>query len=161
MACIAASTSSCSRTSKACTAHCAAPRLRSTVLSSHALRSVPRMVAGMLKALTLEQYAERTAGSLSGGNKRKLQLACALGGSPAIACDFSCLIWLQNHHLFVANAELWMSQAREWIPSVAASCGRSWRAPRAAAPSSSPRTGSTACSCSLVRPCFFGFEVSF
>jgi len=38
----------------------------------------------MLRELSLEQYANQPAGTYSGGNKRKLSVACSLIGSPSI-----------------------------------------------------------------------------
>ena len=46
--------------------------------------SIPRVVRSLLERVTLTPYADRVAGSYSGGNKRKLSLAIALVGSPAV-----------------------------------------------------------------------------
>lgn len=43
-----------------------------------------RMVDFLLKRLTLTQYADRPAGTYSGGNKRKLSVAIALIGNPKV-----------------------------------------------------------------------------
>ena len=45
---------------------------------------IPRLVRSLLDRVTLTPYADRVAGSYSGGNKRKLSLAIALVGSPAV-----------------------------------------------------------------------------
>ena len=47
-------------------------------------RTIPRVVNGLLDKVTLTPYADRVCGSYSGGNKRKLSLAIALVGSPAV-----------------------------------------------------------------------------
>jgi energy-coupling factor transporter ATP-binding protein EcfA2 len=41
-------------------------------------------VTDLLERVTLTPYADRVCGSYSGGNKRKLSLAIALVGSPAV-----------------------------------------------------------------------------
>jgi len=46
--------------------------------------AIPRVVRTLLDKVTLTPYADRVAGSYSGGNKRKLSLAIALVGSPAV-----------------------------------------------------------------------------
>ena len=46
--------------------------------------SVPALVTDLLERVTLTPYADRVCGSYSGGNKRKLSLAVALVGSPAV-----------------------------------------------------------------------------
>jgi ABC-type multidrug transport system ATPase subunit len=43
-----------------------------------------RIVNGMLHYLSLEEYADRPAGTYSGGNKRKLSVAIALIGDPPV-----------------------------------------------------------------------------
>jgi ABC-type multidrug transport system ATPase subunit len=43
-----------------------------------------RIVKGMLHYLSLEEYADRPAGTYSGGNKRKLSVAIALIGDPPV-----------------------------------------------------------------------------
>jgi len=45
---------------------------------------IPSTVRTLLEKVTLTPYADRVAGSYSGGNKRKLSLAIALIGSPAV-----------------------------------------------------------------------------
>ena len=47
-------------------------------------RAIPRVVRSLLEKVTLTPYADRVCGSYSGGNKRKLSLAIALVGSPAV-----------------------------------------------------------------------------
>jgi ATP-binding cassette subfamily A (ABC1) protein 3 len=47
-------------------------------------RDLPSVVAAAIKDFDLEQYADKLCGSLSGGNKRKTSVACALIGSPPI-----------------------------------------------------------------------------
>jgi ABC-type multidrug transport system ATPase subunit len=42
------------------------------------------IVDGMLHYLSLKEYADRPAGTYSGGNKRKLSVAIALIGDPSI-----------------------------------------------------------------------------
>jgi len=46
--------------------------------------AIPRVVRSLLERVALTPYADRVAGSYSGGNKRKLSLAIALVGSPAV-----------------------------------------------------------------------------
>ena len=46
--------------------------------------AIPSLVDGLLEKVTLTPYADRLCGSYSGGNKRKLSLAIALVGSPAV-----------------------------------------------------------------------------
>jgi len=45
---------------------------------------IPTVVKNLIAHVTLEPYADRVCGSYSGGNKRKLALAIALVGSPAV-----------------------------------------------------------------------------
>ena len=45
---------------------------------------IPEIVTDLLERVTLTPYADRVCGSYSGGNKRKLSLAIALVGSPAV-----------------------------------------------------------------------------
>merc|ERR1719263_2039278 len=45
---------------------------------------IPTIVQDLLERVTLTPYADRVCGSYSGGNKRKLSLAVALVGSPAV-----------------------------------------------------------------------------
>jgi len=45
---------------------------------------IPALVTAMLQQTSLTPYADRVAGSYSGGNKRKLSLAIALLGSPSV-----------------------------------------------------------------------------
>jgi len=47
-------------------------------------RTIPAVVQALLEKVTLTPYADRVCGSYSGGNKRKLSLAIALVGSPAV-----------------------------------------------------------------------------
>jgi ATP-binding cassette subfamily A (ABC1) protein 3 len=47
-------------------------------------QNLKKIVDGMLHYLSLEEYANRPAGTYSGGNKRKLCVAMALIGDPAI-----------------------------------------------------------------------------
>ena len=46
--------------------------------------AIPGVVRRLLDKVTLTPYADRVSGSYSGGNKRKLSLAIALVGSPAV-----------------------------------------------------------------------------
>ena len=43
-----------------------------------------KVVDGLMKRLNLANYADRSAGTLSGGNKRKLSVAIALVGDPSV-----------------------------------------------------------------------------
>jgi ABC-type multidrug transport system ATPase subunit len=45
---------------------------------------IVRVVNGKLKEMSLEEYADRAAGTYSGGNKRKLSVAIAMIGEPSI-----------------------------------------------------------------------------
>ena len=45
---------------------------------------LPLMVNALLTNLALDEYADRVAGTFSGGNKRKLSVAIALIGSPPV-----------------------------------------------------------------------------
>jgi ABC-type multidrug transport system ATPase subunit len=45
---------------------------------------LPRLVQYLLDRLSLTEYADRCAGTYSGGNKRKLSVALALIGNPRI-----------------------------------------------------------------------------
>ena len=45
---------------------------------------IPALVQRLLCKTTLTPYADRVCGAYSGGNKRKLSLAIALVGSPAV-----------------------------------------------------------------------------
>jgi len=45
---------------------------------------IDRVVEKLIRQLTLENYADRQAGKLSGGNKRKLNVGVALVGNPSI-----------------------------------------------------------------------------
>jgi len=47
-------------------------------------KQIPAIVEDLLERVTLTPYADRVCGSYSGGNKRKLSLAIALVGSPAV-----------------------------------------------------------------------------
>merc|ERR1719446_54668 len=47
-------------------------------------REIAAIVDDLLQRVTLTPYADRVCGSYSGGNKRKLSLAIALVGSPAV-----------------------------------------------------------------------------
>jgi len=47
-------------------------------------RSIPRVVRGIMSDMDLLDFANKAAGSLSGGNKRKLSVAIAMIGGPSI-----------------------------------------------------------------------------
>jgi ABC-type multidrug transport system ATPase subunit len=49
-----------------------------------AAHRLPLMVNALLTNLALDEYADRVAGTYSGGNKRKLSVAIALIGSPPV-----------------------------------------------------------------------------
>ena len=62
---------------------------RETLLMFARLKNLPEarigaLVAAMLRQTSLLPYADVVAGAYSGGNKRKLSLAIALLGSPAV-----------------------------------------------------------------------------
>ncbi|KAG5189430.1 P-loop containing nucleoside triphosphate hydrolase protein [Tribonema minus] len=64
---------------------------RETLMLYAGLRGIPKgpelnaAVAATLSQVGLQEYADRRAGTLSGGSKRKLSLAIALTGQPAVA----------------------------------------------------------------------------
>ena len=46
--------------------------------------ALPGLVQSLIEQVTLTPFADRVCGAYSGGNKRKLSLAIALVGSPAV-----------------------------------------------------------------------------
>ena len=64
--------------------------------------SIPRIVRSLLEKVTLTPYADRVAGSYSGGNKRKLSLAIALVGSlPWSSSTSHRVVWTRSPSAYV------------------------------------------------------------
>jgi ATP-binding cassette subfamily A (ABC1) protein 3 len=85
-------------------------------------QNLKEIVDGMLHYLSLEEYANRPAGTYSGGNKRKLCVAMALIGDPAI-------VFLDGNGLsFMLVWLMFCSQnlPLEWILELEDSCGGSF-----------------------------------
>ena len=72
-------------------------------------KDIPRVVDAKIAETGLTEYADRNAGTYSGGNKRKLSLAIAMIGEPSIVfLDGNNFILLCCHYFYTYfSSQVW------------------------------------------------------